>query len=210
MCSPVIARNQSFWLIAQPSKSAAHREKVESGTFQSKSGTSVNLSNSGFPCMAGGGLDVDVRAPGLRGCELSLLAGQLPGHYYPARSRANMAHVRQSRPDSGLDFQAKVIKTFKGVPSSLESDRCDSRPEPLVSAASSYRFSQGNLQVIPRGSIIGLHLGPIVDNSRTLAVDFWPIAGDLGPVAHDLGPMSKDGSRDISFDIAFPWHEFHP
>ena len=30
-----------------------------------------------------------------------------------------MAHIRQSRPDSGLDFQVKFLKTFKGVPSSL-------------------------------------------------------------------------------------------
>jgi len=28
------------------------------------------------------------------------------------RSRANVAHVRQSRPDSGLDFQAKILSTF--------------------------------------------------------------------------------------------------
>jgi len=32
-----------------------------------------------------------------------------------------MAHVRQSRPDSGLGFQAKVRKTFEVVPSSLGS-----------------------------------------------------------------------------------------
>ena len=30
-----------------------------------------------------------------------------------------MAHVRQSRPDSGLGFQVKVPKTFQVVPSSL-------------------------------------------------------------------------------------------
>ena len=32
------------------------------------------------------------------------------------RCRANMAHIRQSRPDSGLGFQAKVLKTFRDVP----------------------------------------------------------------------------------------------
>jgi len=37
------------------------------------------------------------------------------------RSRANMAHTRQSRPDSGLDFQVKVLTTFRVVPSSLGS-----------------------------------------------------------------------------------------
>ena len=34
------------------------------------------------------------------------------------------------------------------------------------------------------------HLGPIVDDSRTLSVDFGPIAGDLGPVALNLEPIS--------------------
>jgi len=33
-----------------------------------------------------------------------------------------MAHARQSRPDSGLDFQVKVLKTFEGGPSSLRLD----------------------------------------------------------------------------------------
>ena len=32
-----------------------------------------------------------------------------------------MAHIRQSRPDSGLGFQANVVKTFQAVPSSLGS-----------------------------------------------------------------------------------------
>ena len=35
------------------------------------------------------------------------------------RNRANMAHGRQSRPESGLCFQVKVLKTFQVVPSSL-------------------------------------------------------------------------------------------
>jgi len=30
-----------------------------------------------------------------------------------SRSRANMAHVRQSRPNSGLGFQGIVLKTFE-------------------------------------------------------------------------------------------------
>ena len=32
-----------------------------------------------------------------------------------------MAHVKQSRPDSGLGFQVNVIETFRVVPSSLGS-----------------------------------------------------------------------------------------
>ena len=34
---------------------------------------------------------------------------------------ANMVHIRQSRPDSGLAFQAKVLETFYVVPSTLGS-----------------------------------------------------------------------------------------
>ena len=41
------------------------------------------------------------------------------GTYTTVKARANMAHIRQSRPDSGLGLQIKVRKTFKGVPSSL-------------------------------------------------------------------------------------------
>ena len=32
------------------------------------------------------------------------------------RCRANMAHVRQPRPDSGLGFQEKVLKPFRRFP----------------------------------------------------------------------------------------------
>ena len=31
----------------------------------------------------------------------------------------NMAHIRQSRPDSGIVFEVKVLKTLQVVPSSL-------------------------------------------------------------------------------------------
>jgi len=37
------------------------------------------------------------------------------------RGRANMAHIRQPRPGSGLGFQTKALKNFEGVPSSLGS-----------------------------------------------------------------------------------------
>ena len=37
--------------------------------------------------------------------------------------RANSEHIRQSRPDSGLGFQAKVPQSFKVVPSSLGSGK---------------------------------------------------------------------------------------
>ena len=53
----------------------------------------------------------------------------------PNRCRANSAHVRQSRPDSGLEFQVKDFTTFQVVPSSLRSGyindniKPESRPE---------------------------------------------------------------------------------
>ena len=37
---------------------------------------------------------------------------------HTGRCRATVAHARQSRPDSGLRFQAQVHKTFQDVPSS--------------------------------------------------------------------------------------------
>ena len=39
------------------------------------------------------------------------------------RCRANMAHIRESRPDSGFGFQVKVLKTVYGVPSWLDSGK---------------------------------------------------------------------------------------
>ena len=38
------------------------------------------------------------------------------------RCRANMAHIRQSRPDSGLLFQVQGLKGFRGVPFSRGGD----------------------------------------------------------------------------------------
>ena len=46
------------------------------------------------------------------------------------RSRANMAHIKQSKPDSELALQVKILKTFQGVPSSLGSE-----PAPMRSAS---------------------------------------------------------------------------
>ena len=43
------------------------------------------------------------------------LSGELGAH------ETVKARIRQSRLDSGLDFQAKVLNTFQGVPSLLES-----------------------------------------------------------------------------------------
>jgi len=46
-----------------------------------------------------------------------------------------MAHIRQSRPDSGLASQVKVLKTIYGVPSSLGS-ACTGKFRPLMESKS--------------------------------------------------------------------------
>ena len=52
---------------------------------------------------------------------MSISAGDVVVLLRPGRRRANMAHIRQSRPDSGLGVQVKVLETFQIVPSSLRS-----------------------------------------------------------------------------------------
>ena len=47
------------------------------------------------------------------------------GFLLSARCRANMPHISQSWPHSGLGFQGKVLKTLPVVPSWLGSGACD-------------------------------------------------------------------------------------
>jgi len=54
----------------------------------------------------------------------------LQGLQFTFRCRANMAHIRQPRPDSGLGFQVKVIRTFQIGPSLLGSGLLHPNPEP--------------------------------------------------------------------------------
>ena len=56
-------------------------------------------------------------------------------------ARANMAHTRQSRPDSGLGLQVKVLKTREVVPSWLDSGTL--REIDLIYRQSSCGWSQG-------------------------------------------------------------------
>jgi len=71
-------------------------------------------------------------------CYCRVLGGGVPsGARYPCNSvaptpilghcccccRANMAHIRQSRPGSGLGFQVRVLKSFQVGASSLGSGR---------------------------------------------------------------------------------------
>ena len=50
-------------------------------------------------------------------CCSSCLSAQPNTTLFRNRCRANMAHVRQSRPDSGLGFQVKFLNPFKLLPS---------------------------------------------------------------------------------------------
>jgi len=45
--------------------------------------------------------------------------------------QGNSAHIRQSRPDYGLGFQAKVLEMVQGVPSSLGSGFRGQRERPV-------------------------------------------------------------------------------
>ena len=54
-------------------------------------------------------------------CQLENSLTVNPGEAERGRCRANSEHIRQSRPDSGLGFQEKVLHTFQAVPSSLGS-----------------------------------------------------------------------------------------
>ena len=58
------------------------------------------------------------------------------------RSRANTAHIRLPRPDSGLGFQVKFLKTFQVVPSSLGSSRHPPDP-PHSGSLSSFGLTFG-------------------------------------------------------------------
>jgi len=54
---------------------------------------------------------------------------------HEGRSRANMAHTRQSRPDSGLVFHVQVLETFEAVPLSLRSGLPASRKSRTTTSA---------------------------------------------------------------------------
>ena len=54
-------------------------------------------------------------------CRHTLLRQAAHAPLSTSRCRANMAHIRHSRPDSGLGFQVEVLQTFYDVLSSLGS-----------------------------------------------------------------------------------------
>jgi len=60
-------------------------------------------------------------------------------------SRANVAHTRQPRPDSGRGFQVQVLKTFQVVPDSLGSGDWT-----LTGGAETMEAMEGRLHLNPR------------------------------------------------------------
>ena len=76
------------------------------------------------------------------------------------RCRANVAHTRQSRPDSGLGFLVKVLRTCQVVPSSLGSGPPTLGHAPLRELRPSLSRAQGNFASrLPFRIFIG-HTGP--------------------------------------------------
>ena len=63
---------------------------------------------------------------------------------------ANSAHMRQPRPDSGLDFQVKVSQPFQGVPFSLGSDQPGGNAPGDTTPCKSLRSSYTGLYAEPR------------------------------------------------------------
>ena len=75
--------------LRSPPRALPTETKVESGTSQSKSGTSVNLSNSGLPTLV-------------------LNRQGMPCHY-----RVNFKQISQSRPDYGLDLSQFLYRSLQ-------------------------------------------------------------------------------------------------
>ena len=74
-----------------------------------------------------------------------------------------MAHVRQSRPDSGLGFQVKVLEAFQGVPSSLKSGLKTNDPK---HETLSRLLASGGKQVYLAEGFVGLATDTILHLSR--------------------------------------------
>ena len=66
---------------------------------------------------------------------------------------ANMAHIRQLRPDSGLGFQIRMPKSFSGVACLLDSESVGARMRVTVGL----RFGAQDLRFRVEG--IGLRVG---------------------------------------------------
>jgi len=60
-----------------------------------------------------------------------------------------MAHISQSRPDSGLGLQVKVLKTLQGVSSSL----CSGRGAGPGGSSADRSLAAGNVDVITESGV---------------------------------------------------------
>ena len=129
--------------------------KVDSATSQSKSGTSVNLSNSGERLQP-----VLWLLPARRGQNLGLSVLYLPysldcgSSVFPfckwkccsqrsARSRANMQHISLSKPDSGCDFHLKMLRSSEVAPTWLACRGAASEHQRLRCFSTVHQFDLG-------------------------------------------------------------------
>ena len=135
-----------------------------------------------------------------------------PQHSWP-RCRSNMAHARQSRPDSGLDFQVKVLEPFSVVPSSLGSGLgvlCGEPPTPkpqLTFAPCIFCTSSLNSNLM---NVIKYQLRPVRARQRTgipyrhpeTVLDYhWPLSRCMAAPSK-LIPF-KAQSYENRFDLSW-------
>ena len=92
---------------------------------------------------------VMIRWTGLAPWENSLFQDLVEAlvYFVSVRGRVNMARSRQSRPDYGLGFHGKVVKTFQGVSSSLGSGSTPLKIQILCYVLSSKVVSGPNLML---------------------------------------------------------------
>ena len=82
--------------------------------------------------------------PLMRLCGMGVRWRALPGWMPSEGVRANVAHVRQARPDSGLGCQEKVFRAFESVPSSLGMGGIDAQNLALTVFRVPHSLDSGN------------------------------------------------------------------
>ena len=123
------------------------------------------------------------------------------------RYRKSIAHIRQSKPGSGLGFQVKVVKLFRGVPSSLDSGWKGAyiRVEQELSLSLSRALSLSlclslSLSVsLPPSLSLALSLSLSFAHARALALSFslaLPLSLFLPPFFSLTRGMVQDESGD--------------
>jgi hypothetical protein len=100
-------------------------------------------------------------------------------NFFAVRCQASVAHIRQSWPDSGLVFQAKVLETFPVVSSSLGSGNKTIGMIGVVSTVT-HGPGKGSFRVIPlRGRVVREQL----ERFKRLSCWNWlkPTGARIGP-----------------------------